>query len=219
VGATARPQVDRRGHRSASVRGLSSQMLPGTGGNGQADPGPVQPHSICGHRAPENRRAFGGGELFPGGEPEDLLVAGLQAGKGERDGAGQFADIVCLVLQLGPGSALPQRFPQADRFDLTAPQVRDFVQGHPVEPWKGHSRDVVQAAPRHQECLGHDLLGQVGTHTTLDEVTHTPVVFAVEGGEALRVIASLTPDRHRGNPVRDRLFGTVITLITSVQPN
>jgi len=174
-------------------------MLPGTGGNGQADPGPVQPHSICGHRAPENRRAFGGGELFPGGEPEDLLVAGLQAGKG--------------------GSALPQRFPQADRFDLTAPQVRDFVQGHPVEPWKGHSRDVVQAAPRHQECLGHDLLGQVGTHTTLDEVTHTPVVFAVEGGEALRVIASLTPDRHRGNPVRDRLFGTVITLITSALTN
>jgi hypothetical protein len=44
-------------------------------------------------------------------------------------------------------------------------------------------------------------------------------VRAVQRGEALRVVASVGPDRHWGDPVRDRLFGTYITLITSAATN
>ena len=108
---------------------------------------------------------------------------------------------------------------QAHRLGLTAPQVGDLVQGHPVEPRNGGSRDVVEPAPRHQERLGHDLLGQVRAHTALGKITDAPVVLAIQGGEALRLVFSVGPDRQRGDPVRDRLFGTDITLITSVQPN
>jgi len=80
-------------------------------------------------------------------------------------------------------------------------------------------RYVVKAAPGHQEGLGHDFLGQIRAHTALGEVTHAQVVGAVQRGEALRVVASVGPDRHWGDPGRDRLFGTHITLITSAPTN
>ena len=44
-------------------------------------------------------------------------------------------------------------------------------------------------------------------------------MLEVEGREALRIAWSVVPDRHPGDPERDRLFGTDITLITSVAPN
>jgi hypothetical protein len=62
-------------------------------------------------------------------------------------------------------------------------------------------------------------LSQVRPHTALGEVTHAHVVLAVQRGEALRVVSSVDPGGHRGVPVRDRLFGTHITLITSAPMN
>jgi hypothetical protein len=45
------------------------------------------------------------------------------------------------------------------------------------------------------------------------------LVLAVEGGKTLRIAWNVGPDRHPGDPGRDGLFGTGITLITSVAPN
>ena len=218
-GARGRAPWRQRRRESRRIVGLRSQMLPGAGRDGQADPGPVQPHSIGGHRALENSGTLGRGELLPGGQPQDLLVARLQVGERDGNGAGQFRDVVRLVLRRRPGPAFAQRVVEANRLGLAPAQVGDLVEGHPVEPGHGDSRYVVKAAPRHQEGLGHDLLGQVRPHTALGEVTHTRVVLAVQRGEALRVVGNGVLDRHPGDPARGWLFGTDITLITSVPTN
>ena len=53
---------------------------PGPDAYGQADAGPVEPHAIGGNRALQNGGSFRGGELLPGGEPEDLLVPAASGG-------------------------------------------------------------------------------------------------------------------------------------------
>ena len=190
-------------HReSRGIVGLRSQMLPGAGRDRQADPGPVQPHPIRGNRALENSRTLGRGELLPGGQPQDLLVAGLQAAKAM---ATAWASS---VTSSGSSSGPVRVRPRATRRAGGAPwpgagagsRFRTGPPGRAME-WRlpGRRRGVARPPGRSRPRP----LGPGRPHTALGEVTHTRMVFTVERGEALRVIGNRRAPCHRGIPSRD----------------
>jgi hypothetical protein len=121
----------------------------------------------------EDHRDLGVGELFPGGELQDLGVVVTQTAEGVRQ------PIEALVLApdgMPIGGALDHPVPlearnQAVAADLPPPGVRQDVPGDTEEPGKlAALRYVVEAPPGGEEHLGDHVVSSRGVGRTAQGV-------------------------------------------------